>query len=355
MVSYRGLGGTGIQVSPLCLGAMMFGAWGERDHDTAISIIHRALDSGINFVDTADVYSQGESEIIVGKALAGARRDEVVLATKFHGQMGIPVDAQLGYQGGSPNMRGNSRRWIVRAVENSLRRLGTDRIDLYQVHRPDPGTAIEETLSALTDLQRQGKILAFGCSTFPAHEIVEAAWAAQRRGSGRFATEQPPYSLLARGVEADLLPVAQRYGMGVLPWSPLAGGWLTGGYRKNRPLPASRRGHRTPARYDLSDPGNQRKLDAAEAFAGLAEQAGVSLIHLALAFVLRHPAVTAPIIGPRTMAHLESQLGAADITLSPDVLDEIDRIVAPGTTLTRFDEGYQPPALTDASLRRRLA
>jgi aryl-alcohol dehydrogenase-like predicted oxidoreductase len=350
---YRGLGGTGIQVSPLCLGAMMFGAWGERDHDASISIIHRALDAGINFIDTADVYSQGESEIIVGNALPGARRDEVVLATKFQGQMGIPVDSPLGHPGGDPNMRGNSRRWIVREVENSLRRLGTDRIDLYQVHRPDPDTDVEETLSALNDLQHDGKILAFGCSTFPAHQIVEAAWIAQRRGLGRFATEQPPYSLLARGVEADLLPVAQRYGMGVLPWSPLAGGWLTGGYRKNQELPTSRRGSRTPARYDMSDPANQRKLDATEAFARLAEQAGISLIHLALAFVLRHPAVTAPIIGPRTMQHLESQLGAEDITLSTDVLDEIDRIVAPGTTLARFDEGYLPPALTDPSLRRR--
>jgi len=350
---YRSLGGTGIQVSRLCLGAMMFGAWGEPDHDMSISIIHRALDAGINFIDTADVYSQGESEIIVGKALAGARRDEVVLATKFQGQMGIPVDSPLGYPGGDPNMRGNSRRWIVREVENSLRRLGTDRIDLYQVHRPDPDTDVEETLSALNDLQRQGKILAFGCSTFPAHQVVEAAWTAQRRGLARFATEQPPYSLLARRVEADLLPVAQRYGMGVLPWSPLAGGWLTGGYRKDRELPTSRRRSRIPTRYDLSDPANQRKLDATEAFARLAEQAGISLIHLALAFVLEHPAVTAPIIGPRTMEHLESQLGGEDITLSTDVLDEIDRIVAPGATLGRFEEGYVHPALTDPSLRRR--
>src|SRR5882757_1826225 len=348
-MDYRGLGRTGMQVSPLCLGAMMFGAWGEPDHDTSIRIIHRALDAGINFIDTADVYSLGESEVIVGKALAGGRRDDVILATKFHG----PMDVAMGQPGGDPNKRGNSRRWVIREVENSLRRLGTDWIDLYQVHRPDRHTDVEETLSALTDLRSQGKIRAFGCSTFPAHQLVEAHWVAERRGLGRFATEQPPYSILVRGIEADLLPVAQRYDMGVLPWSPLAGGWLTGGYRKDRELPTSRRRSRIPTRYDLSDPANQRKLDATEAFARLAEQAGISLIHLALAFVLEHPAVTAPIIGPRTMEHLEAQLGAEDITLSTDVLDEIDRIVAPGATLGRFEEGYVHPALTDPSLRRR--
>ena len=213
-----------MQVSPLCLGAMMFGAWGEPDHDNSIEIIHRALDAGINFIDTADVYSQGESEVIVGKALAGGRRDDVILATKFHG----PMDVPMGQPGGDPNQRGNSRRWIIQEVENSLRRLGTDWIDLYQVHRPEPDTDVEETLSALTDLQRQGKIRAFGSSTFPAHEIVEAQWIGERRALGRFVTEQPPYSILVRGIEADLLPVAEQYGMGVLPWSPLAGGWLTG-------------------------------------------------------------------------------------------------------------------------------
>src|SRR5690349_8047685 len=300
----RTLGGTGIKVSPYCLGAMMFGAWGNRDHDDSIRIIHAALDAGINFIDTADVYSAGESEEIVGKALRD-RRDDVVLATKAHSPMGK-----------DPNRRGNSRRWIVREVENSLRRLQTDWIDLYQVHRPDPDTDVEETLAALTDLQRQGKIRAFGSSTFPAHQVVEAQWTAQRRGLGRFVTEQPPYSMLVRGIEADVLPVAQRYGLGVLPWSPLAGGWLTGRYRKGQDVPESRRAQRLPARYDLSNPENQRKLDAADALAELAEKAGLSLIHLALAFTLTHPAVTAPIIGPRTMEQLESQLGAADVTLS---------------------------------------
>ncbi|HEY0814868.1 MAG TPA: aldo/keto reductase [Pseudonocardia sp.] len=348
-MEYRGLGRTGMQVSPLCLGAMMFGAWGEPDHDESVRIIHRALDAGINFVDTADVYSQGESEVIVGKALAGRRRDDVILATKFHG----PMDVPMGQPGGDPNRRGNSRRWIVQEVENSLRRLQTDWIDLYQVHRPEPGTDVEETLSALTDLQHQGKIRAFGSSTFPAHEVVEAQWVAEKRVLGRFVTEQPPYSLLVRGIEADLLPVAERYGLGVLPWSPLAGGWLTGRYRKGQDAPTSRRADRMPARYDLSDPDNQRKLDAADALAELAEKSGLTLIHLALAFTLAHPAVTAPIIGPRTMEHLESQLGAADVTLSSDVLDAIDEIVPPGVTLSGVDQGYVPAALSDPFLRRR--
>ena len=347
-MDYRSLGRTGMKVSPLCLGAMMFGAWGEPDHDVSIRIIHRALDAGINFIDTADVYSQGESEEIVGKALAGGRRDDVILATKVHAQMGV----QLGEQG-DPNKRGNSRRWIIREVENSLRRLQTDWIDLYQVHRPDPATDVEETLGALTDLQRQGKIRVFGSSTYPANEIVEAQWVAERRGLGRFMTEQPPYSILVRSIEADVLPTAEKYGMGVIPWSPLAGGWLTGRYRKGEDVPTSHRAQRLPGRYDLSNPGNRAKLDAAEGLALLAEDAGLSLVHLALAFTLAHPAVTAPIIGPRTMEQLESQLGAVDVTLSDDVLDRVDKIVSPGTTLNRDDSGYQPPALREPSLRRR--
>ncbi|MGH3495093.1 MAG: aldo/keto reductase [Sciscionella sp.] len=348
-MEYRSLGRTGMQVSSLCLGAMMFGAWGEPDHDASCAIIHRALDAGINFIDTADVYSQGESEEIVGKALAKGRRDDVILATKFHGSM----DVGMGRPGGDPNKRGNSRRWIVREVENSLRRLDTDWIDLYQVHRPQRDTDVEETLSALTDLQRQGKIRAFGSSTFPAQEIVEAQWVSRDRALGRFVTEQPPYSILVRGVEADVLPVAQRYGMGVLPWSPLAGGWLTGRYRKGQQAPSSHRAERMPARYDLSNPDNQRKLDAADALAVLAQDAGMTLVHLALAFVSAHPAVTAPIIGPRTMQQLESQLDAAQITLSSEVLDRIDEIVPPGVTLARADAGYTPPELSDPLLRRR--
>jgi aryl-alcohol dehydrogenase-like predicted oxidoreductase len=351
-MEYRSLGRTGMHVSPLCLGAMMFGSWGEPDHDTSIKIIHRALDAGINFIDTADVYSQGESEVIVGKALANGRRDDVILATKVHGQMGVPVDAPVGTKG-DPNRQGNSRRWIVREVEDSLRRLNTDWIDLYQIHRPDRDTDVEETLAALTDLQRQGKIRAFGSSTYPAHEMVEAQWTAEKRGLGRYVSEQPPYSMLVRGIEADVLPTAQKYGMGVIPWSPLAAGWLSGRYRKGQDAPQSNRSNRMPARFDLSSPENQRKLDAADALAGLADEAGMPLVHLAVAFVLQHPAVTAPIIGPRTMDHLESQLGAADVTLTPDILDRIDEIVPPGVNLNPADAGYQPPALADAFARRR--
>jgi Predicted oxidoreductases (related to aryl-alcohol dehydrogenases) len=335
------LGRTGVSVSPLCLGAMMFGAWGNPDHAESIRIIHRALDAGINFIDTADVYSQGESEEIVGKALAG-RRDDIVLATKFHGTMGE-----------DPNRRGNSRRWIVQEVEASLRRLGTDWIDLYQVHRPEPGTDIDETLGALTDLVRAGKIRYFGSSTFPPSAIVEAQWVADRRGRERFVCEQPPYSMLVRGVEAEVLPICERYGMGVIPWSPLAGGWLTGRYRKGQEPPQSTRAERLPGRYDLTLPENQAKLDAADQLAQLAERAGISLIHLALAFVLRHPAVTAAIVGPRTMEQLEGQLGADEVALSDEVLDEIDAIVPPGRNISPADAGWTPPALEHASLRRR--
>jgi aryl-alcohol dehydrogenase-like predicted oxidoreductase len=339
----RPLGPTGVKVSPLCLGAMMFGAWGETDHDKSIAIIHRALDAGINFIDTADVYSRGESEEIVGKALSGGRRDNVVLATKVHGTMGD-----------DPNEFGNSRRWIVREVENSLRRLGTDWIDLYQIHRPELDTDIDETLGALSDLVHQGKIRYIGSSTFPASQIVEAQWTAERRGRERFVCEQPPYSALVRGVEADVLPTLLRHRMGAIVWSPLAGGWLSGKWRKGADAEelTSRRSAMIPERYDLSIPANQRKLDAAEELAGLAEESGITLIELALAFVLRHPAVTAAIIGPRTMEHLESQLGAADVQLTAEVLDRIDEIVPPGVNVNPIDIGWQNPDLAPEARRR---
>jgi aryl-alcohol dehydrogenase-like predicted oxidoreductase len=340
-VEQRVLGRTGISVSELCLGAMMFGAWGNPDHDESIRIIHRALDAGVTFIDTADVYSHGESEEIVGRALAG-RRDQVVLATKVHSPMGD-----------DPNSRGNSRRWIIRECEASLRRLQTDWIDLYQIHRPDPACDVDETLGALTDLVRSGKVRAIGSSTFPASQIVEAQWVAERRGRERFVCEQPPYSMLVRGVEAEVLPVCQRYGMGVIPWSPLAGGFLSGGYRRGQAVPASTRSGRLPHRYDLSLPVNQRKLEAADALAQLADDAGISLIHLAIAFVLRHPAVTAAIIGPRTMEHLESQLGAAAVTLDQATLDRIDEIVPPGTNVNPADAGWVTPEIADGRLRRR--
>lgn len=340
-VPYRPFGRTGVQVSALALGTMMFGARGNPDHDDAVRIIHRALDAGINLVDTADVYSQGESETIVGKALKG-RRDDVFLATKFHGRLGDDV-----------NHAGNSRRWIVREVEASLRRLQTDHLDLYQVHRPEPGTDIDETLGALSDLVHQGKVRYVGTSTFEPSAIVEAQWVAQRRGRERFVSEQPPYSLLARGIEREVLPVAERYGLAVISWSPLAGGWLTGRFRKGGPQPESSRAARQPARFDVADPQNAARLDAVEALAALADDAGVSLVHLALAFVLEHPAVTAPIIGPRTLEQLESQLGAAELRLGADVLDAIDKIVPPGTNLSARDAGYEPPSVADPARRRR--
>jgi aryl-alcohol dehydrogenase-like predicted oxidoreductase len=342
-MDYRTLGRTGTKVSPLCLGAMMFGAWGNTDHDDSISIIHRALDAGINFIDTADVYSRGESEEIVGKALTGGRRDNVVLATKVHGKM----------DDDDPNAFGNSKRWIRTEVENSLRRLKTDWIDLYQIHRPEADTDVDDTLGVLTDLVREGKVRYIGSSTFPPSQIVEAQWVARDRGRERFVCEQPPYSMLIRAVEADVLPTCARYGMGVIPWSPLAGGWLSGKYRKNEDLPESRRAQMLPSRYDMSLPGNQRKLDAADALGKLADEAGMSLIHMALAFVIRHPAVTAAIIGPRTMDHLEGQLGAAGVTLSDDILDRIDEIVPPGSNVNPADTGWQNPDLEPQARRRQ--
>ena len=347
-MEYRPLGRTGVKVSAHCLGAMMFGTWGEPDHDECIRIIHRALDAGNNFVDTADVYSAGESEEIVGKALKG-KRDGVVLATKVHGPMGRDV-----------NERGNSRLWITREVENSLRRLGTDHIDLYQIHRPEPETDIEETLGALTDLVRHGKIRYLGSSTFPGWLIVEAQWAAERRALERFVCEQPPYSILVRDAERDVFPVTQRHGMGAIVWSPLAGGWLTGKYRRGEePPPDSRVARvkrfnpRVADRFDFERAGNRRKLDLIEDLSLVADKAGMSLTHLSLAFALSHPAVTSAIIGPRTMAQLEDLIAGADLHLDADVLDSIDELVAPGGVIEDADRGWDPPWLTVEA--RRIA
>jgi aryl-alcohol dehydrogenase-like predicted oxidoreductase len=320
---------------------MMFGAWGNTDHEDSIRIIHKALDSGINFIDTADVYSRGESEVIVGKALAGGKRDKVVLATKFHGGMGD-----------DPNQQGDSRRWIFQEVEASLKRLNTDWIDLYQMHRPSAEADIEETLGALTDLVHQGKIRYIGSSTFPGSQIVEAQWVAREHHLTRFVCEQPPYSILVRGIEFDVLPTCQRYDMGVIPWSPLAGGWLSGKWRKGQPTPTSTRANRIPMRYDMSLPGNQRKLEVVDALAVLAEEAGLTLIQMAIAFAIRHPGVTSAIIGPRTMEQLDSQLGADTVTLSDELLNKIDAIVPPGTNLNAADGGWESPALAPAARRR---
>ena len=347
-MEYRTLGGTGLQVSTHCLGAMMLGEWGNTDVDECVRIVHRALDEGINFVDTADVYSAGASEEIVGRALKG-RREDVVLATKVHGEMGT-----------GPNERGNSRVWIMRAVENSLRRLGTDHIDLYQVHRPEGGTDVEETLGALTDLQRQGKIRYFGSSTFPGWQMVEAQWVAERRDLSRFRTEQPPYSIFVRGIEHDVLPVAERYGMGVLVWSPLCRGWLTGRYRRDsfddspeaRATRTRSRGDVIAKQFDMTRRENLLKLDLVEALSKIAANAGVSLTHMAIAFTLAHPAVTSAIIGPRKIEQLDDLLAGADVRLDTGTLDAIDELVPPGTNMDENDRGFTPWWFEAAARRR---
>jgi aryl-alcohol dehydrogenase-like predicted oxidoreductase len=339
-MEYRVLGRTGISVSKFCLGTMMFGAWGNPDADECIAMVDAALDAGINFVDTADVYDHGVSEEILGRALRG-RRDDVVLATKFNNPMGD-----------DPNMRGNSRRWIVRAAEESLRRLGTDWIDLYQAHRPDPTTAIDETLGALSDLVHSGKVRAIGTSTFPAELLVEAQWVSERRGRERFATEQPPYSILARGVEAGVLPTCLRHDIAAIVWAPLNGGWLTGKY-SGAAAPDGSRAAREPEHFDFAGPAHERKLAAVEQLTKLADAAGVRLVDLAHAFVLAHPAVSAAIIGPRTLEQLRDVLEGADVRLPDAVLDEIDAIVPPGTQLNPADAGWTPPALGETRARRR--
>ncbi|TXL87984.1 aldo/keto reductase [Streptomyces sp. IB2014 016-6] len=336
-MKYRTLGRTGIKVSPYCLGAMMFGALGNPDHEDSVRVIHKALDAGINFVDTADAYSRGESEEIVGKALKG-RRDNVVLATKAH----LPM-------GEDPNQQGNSRRWLTRALEDSLRRLGTDHVDLFQIHRPAPDTDVEETLSALTDMMRAGKVRAIGTSSFPASDIVEAQWVAERRGLERFRTEQPTYSILNRGIEREVLPVCERYGMGALVYSPLAGGLLTGRYRKGQRNDTHRAG------FGFKHLSDEHRLDAVEQLVPVARDAGMSLTHLATAFAISHPGVTSAIIGPRTMDHLDDLLAGAGTGLSDDVLDRIDAVVAPGTDVGTLDMAYAPPAVGQARLRRRRA
>ncbi|WP_327188584.1 aldo/keto reductase [Streptomyces xinghaiensis] len=339
-MQYRTLGRTGVQVSTLALGAMNFGAIGRTTQDEATAIVDAALEAGINLIDTADMYSRGESEEMVGKAIAG-RRDDIVLATKAN----MPMSEERNHQG-------SSRRWLVTALDDSLRRLGVDHVDLYQIHRWDPNTSDEETLSALTDLQRAGKIRYFGSSTFPAHRIVQAQWAAREHRLSRYVTEQPSYSILQRGIETHVLPVTEQYGLGVLAWSPLASGWLTGAVRAGREVTTSRSAI-MPERFDLALPANRARLDAVEQLAGVADEAGLTMIQLALGFVTAHPGVTSALIGPRTLDHLHAQTAAADTVLSADVLDAIDGIVTPGTDLAPHEKHDTPPSLLDASLRRR--
>jgi aryl-alcohol dehydrogenase-like predicted oxidoreductase len=346
-MEYRVLGGTGVRVSAYCLGAMMFGPIGNDDEDDCVRIIHRALDGGINFIDTADVYSRGRSEEIVGRALQG-RRDDVVLATKVHGSMG---DDQ--------NARGNSRRWIMRAVDSSLRRLGTDHVDLYQLHRPDPATDLEVTLEAMSDLVWSGKVRAVGTSAFPAWQLVEAQWLADDRNLVRPRCEQCSYSILVRSAERDVFMVAMKYDIGVLVYSPLAAGWLTGKYSRDAEPPEESRMRRARAlggrfsdRFDPSRPEVQRRFDVVDRLEAVADKAGLSLTRLSAAFTLAHPAVTSAIIGPRTMDQLEDLLAGADVRLDADALDAIDDVVAPGTLVDEADRGWDPPWMEPAARRR---
>lgn len=341
-MEYRLLGSTGVSVSKLCFGAGMFGYFGNEDQRECDRMVHRALDAGINYFDTSDVYSHGESERMLGKALEG-RREDVVLATK----VGLPMP-------GGPDQRGSSRRWIMREVEESLRRLNTDYLDLYQMHRPDPTCDIDDTLGALSDLVRAGKVRMLGSSTFPAEQIVEAQWVAERRNRERFAVEQPPYSIFARRIEADVLPTCEKFGMGVVVWSPLSQGWLTGRWRADAPVPAdTHRQNLQPHLFDMTRRDNQRKLELVERLSRIAADAGLELIHMAIAFACHHPAVTSAIIGPRTEAQLDGLLDGADAVLDDDVLDAIDEVVAPGLTVSHDDDGYVAPALTEKALRRR--
>jgi aryl-alcohol dehydrogenase-like predicted oxidoreductase len=347
-MQFQFLGDTGVQVSAYALGSAMFGTWGNSNERECTQIINRALDGGINLIDTADVYSDGQAERIIGQAIKD-RRDEVIVATKFHAPMGP-----------GRNDRGNSRLWIMRAVEASLRRLGTDHIDLYQVHRPQPETAIEETLQALSDVVRQGKVRYIGSSTFQAWQIVEAQTASQRLHCARFVSEQPPYSILVRSIERDVLAVAQRYKIGVIVWSPLAGGWLSGKYASRVPPADSRaarsgeyrtRGGRMEERYQLGADANAAKFKLVDDLARVAEQAGLPLLGMALAFTLAHPAVTSCLIGPRTPDQLDTILAYADVVLDEPTLDAIDAIAPPGTVINTADLGWDLPWMTSSARR----
>jgi aryl-alcohol dehydrogenase-like predicted oxidoreductase len=339
----RQLGRSGVTVSKFCFGAGMFGFFGNDDAKECQRMVDRALDAGINYFDTSDVYSYGESEELLGKALKG-KRDDVILATKFS----LPIDD-------NPNHKGNSRRWIIQAVEASLKRLGTDYIDLYQVHRPDVTADIDETLGALSDLIHQGKVRMIGSSTFPAELLVESHWTSEKRGRERFRTEQPPYSIFARKIEANVLPVCQKYGMGVVVWSPLAQGWLTGKWRRGATPNDTNRQKLQPHLFDMTRDDNQAKLDKVEALAVVAAEAGISMMHMAMAFTCAHPAVTSAIIGARTEEQLDGLLAGAEITLSDDVMDAIDVICPPGSNISHDDDGYQAPEIGDKRLRRRSA
>lgn len=337
-MEYRPFGSTGLRVSRYGVGTLMLGAWGNTDRGECVRIIHRALDAGVNLVDTADVYAAGESEEIVGAALSG-RRDDVLVSTKFHNPMGP-----------GENQRGNSRRWIFQSVDASLERLGTDWIDVYHVHRVDPNTAIEETVDALDDLVRAGKIRYWGTSMFPAGQFVDAVWAADRRRASPPRSEQPLYNILSRGIENDVLPTCLRHGAGVITWSPLSGGWLTGKYSRQDPAPEGTRAARFPEYFDA---GNEVKFDKVDRLQAIAAEAGVSLTHMALAWCGEHPAVSTTLLGPRTERQLQDLLGAVDVSLDHQILDRIDEVHRPGVLLNPDDQDWSSPDLEPAARRRR--
>lgn len=343
-MQWRVLGRSGVQVGAIGLGAMMFGPGGNADEDECVAMVHRALDAGVNLVDTADGYTRGHSERIVGRAVRGSRRDEVIIATKCY----FP-------RGADPNRRGGSRRWILQACEESLRRLGTDRIDLYQLHRLDPRVDLEESLGALDDLVRAGKVISTGTSGVSAHDLVTCQWTATEAGFVRPVSEQSPYSVFVRAAERTLFPACLRHGVGVLVYGPLNGGWLTGKYRAGQPPPE---GSRAAQRFydggwwDRERPEVQRKLALVDQLDDLARDCGLRLADLALAFTLAHPAVTCALVGPRTPEQLESALAAADVRLDADVLDRIDELVEPGLDIDPTDLVVVDDALDVVNRRR---
>ena len=327
----RPLGRTGVLVSELALGTMMFGGAGNPDRAECVRIVQRALEAGITFFNSAEGYSGGASEEILGEALAGGRRDAAIIATKFGPRFG-----------GDPDREGGSRRWIVRTVEESLRRLRTEWIDVYEFGAPDPLTDIDETLSALTDLVSAGKVRMLGTSKMPPSQLVEARVVAERRGYGYFRVEESPYSMLTRSIEYDLIPTCRRLGTGVVVFGALAGGWLSGRYRKGAQIAAPGSSARDRGdRMDAASPTNAAKFEAADALGALADEVGLTLPQLATAFTLQHPDVSATIIGPRTMEQLEGSLAATGVTLSADVLDRIDQIVPPGSATNISDTMWQ--------------
>ncbi|NHN34048.1 aldo/keto reductase [Paenibacillus agricola] len=344
-MEYRNFGRTGIKVSSITLGTGAFGSWGNTDEEECKRIVEESIAAGINFIDTADVYAGGVSEEIVGKALK-SRREEIVLGTKVGMQMGNGI-----------NRRGNSKRWIKNALEDSLRRLQTDYVDVYQLHRPDLDTDIEETLGILTDLVKEGKIRYIGTSGFQAWQLTESQWASERWKLERFASEQPPYSILNRSIELDVLAAAQKYGLGVLVWSPLSGGLLTGKYSVGQTAEAGSRAERFKGNVlgnvvDPHRPENRVKFEKIHLLQDLANEAGLTLAHMAVAFTQAHPAVTSTIIGPRTRGQLQESLKGIELRLSTDVLDAIDKIVAPGQTLDDMERAWEPGWLAVANRRR---